>query len=96
MIEFAKWLFHVLAPLGGRKNPQIAAVLGFLFGGIGLGIYFLSFVDFLIPLGITIVLAVVLPGLVDIDTGLAILFGSIVAALWGYLRVVDSNSRLGF
>lgn len=89
MTDFANWLFKVLPPLSKSKNSQIAAVLGFLLGGIGLGIYFLSFIDFLIPILFAFLLTAVLPSLEG-----AWLVGAIIAALWGYLRVVDSNSRL--
>lgn len=89
MTDFAKWLFKALPPLSKSKNSQIAALLGFLFGGIGLGIYFLSFIDFLIPIFFAYLLTAILSSLEE-----AWLFGAIIAALWGYLRVVDSNSRL--
>lgn len=88
MTEFASWLFKALPPLSKTKNSQIAAVLGFLFGGIGLGIYFLSFIDFLIP----ILFAILLVGVLPSSEG-ALLAGAIISALWGYLRVENSNSR---
>lgn len=35
-----------LPPIREKKNPLVAGVLGFLFGGIGLGLYFGSWKDF--------------------------------------------------
>ncbi len=93
MIDFTNWLFEHMPPLNGAKNPQLAAVLGFFFGGIGLGIYFMSFVDFLIPILISILLFAVLQGLASMDTTIAWLVGAIIAGLWGFFRVVNSNNR---
>lgn len=39
-----------------RKNPILAAILGVLFGAFGIGIYFRSFKDFLLCLGLQILL----------------------------------------
>ena len=83
-----------LPPLKKEKNPGLASVLGFFFGGIGLGLYFLSFIDFLIPIGITI-LATILLSVVNTELGfIGVLGGAIVASLWGYFRVLNSNERL--
>ena len=70
-----------------RKSPGLAAVLGFLFGGIGLGIYFVSFIDFIIPVAI-----VVLAGAVMKAGG--VFAGAVIAAFWGYFRALDSNKKL--
>jgi hypothetical protein len=83
-----------LPPLKDEKSPGLASALGFVFGGIGLGLYFLSFVDFLIPIGIVILATIVL-GAVSADLGiLGLIGGAIVAALWGYFRAINSNERL--
>lgn len=87
MIEFTNALFDKLPALPSRKDPNIAALLGFVLGGIGLGIYFVSFVDFLIPIFIAIVLGVTIG-----DIG--VLGGALLSALWGYFRALNSNSKL--
>jgi hypothetical protein len=94
MIDIANWLFGNVAPLSKPKNEQLAAVIGFFFGGIGLGLYFQSFIDFIIPVLISIILLVVLPAMVSLDYYLFVFLNSSIPALWGYFRVVNSNSRL--
>jgi hypothetical protein len=73
--------------LRGKRNPTTAAIIGLLFGGIGLGIYFASFIDFIIPLVITI-------GLYTVLSQIGFIGGAVIAAVWGYFRAVDSNKKL--
>ena len=88
------WLDTRLPPLRGPKSPGLAAVIGFLTGGIGLAVYFRSVRDFL-P--------------VDVAAGLVILgslaFGAspfalagivapLLGALYGFWRARSSNRRL--
>ncbi len=87
MTQLLTFLVEKLPPFDGHKNPTVAAVLGFLFGGVGLGIYLRSFVDCLVPVLIMLFLANTVPDL-------GVLGGSIVASLWGYFRVVYSNAQL--
>jgi TM2 domain-containing membrane protein YozV len=87
MMDLINEFLSNLPPLKERKDSGAAAILGFLFGGIGLGIYLKSPVDFLIPIFITLVLGVVLPGI-------GILVGAVVSGLWGYFRVENSNGKL--
>jgi len=47
--HFIKRLFEKLPPITEKKNPLIAGILGFFFGGIGLGLYFQTWQDFLYP-----------------------------------------------
>lgn len=89
MIEGMLKIFDRLAPLGRRKNSQVAAVVGFLTGGIGLGVYLVSFVDVVIPIGVVIVLTAV-----NVAPEVGWLAGAIVASIYGYLRVESSNARL--
>jgi len=80
-----------LEPLDDIKNPFVAAACGFLFGGIGLGIYLKSVKDFLIPWAL--MFAIVILG---IPTGEALL--AVVPFVWaayGYYRVKTSNENLG-
>ncbi len=80
---------QALDPLKKRKSPFIAALLGFLCGGIGVGLYLESFSDFLICLVVGILLAVIVPGP-------GILLGAIGAAVWGALRADASNKKAGY
>jgi hypothetical protein len=86
MESFAKFM-DALPPLKSKKNPGLACLLGLLFGGVGLGIYFWSIVDFVIPIGISI-LALVALGNIGFWGGV------VVAGLWGFFRAVNSNARL--
>jgi Kef-type K+ transport system membrane component KefB len=72
--------------LNSRKSPIGACIIGLFFGSIGVGIYLQSLTDFLIPLLVFIVLAVIIPGF-------GALPGWIFAGLYGYFRVVNSNER---
>ena len=65
-----------------------------LFGGIGLGIYFRSFVDFIAPIAIAIVVSLVAIKLVGTGAGLGWLAGAIIASLYGFTRSQDANKRL--
>ncbi|HWX96078.1 MAG TPA: hypothetical protein VNZ01_04425, partial [Solirubrobacteraceae bacterium] len=47
-----------LPALRTERRPNVAAFIGFFFGGLGLGLYFRSFVDFLLPIAVTVVLIV--------------------------------------
>lgn len=88
------WLCNIadqLEPLDGIKNPFVAAACGFLFGGIGLGLYLRSLKDFLIPFAL--LFAVIILG---IPTGEALLLAvPFIWAAYGYYRVKGSNERLG-
>lgn len=80
-----------LPALERERRPNVAAAIGFFFGGIGLGIYFRSFIDFVLPIAITILLIV---GSNQLGTGLASLgwlAGAIIASLYGYYRAQQSN-----
>jgi Kef-type K+ transport system membrane component KefB len=80
-------LLDKLPVLNSKRNPIVACVIGLFFGSIGVGIYLQSFTDFLIPLLVFIVLAVIIPGLGAVP-------GWIFAGLYGYFRVSNSNERL--
>jgi hypothetical protein len=51
-------VMNPLPALRARKNPWLALVLGFLFSGIALGIYFRSWIDPIVPTVIWLVLIV--------------------------------------
>jgi hypothetical protein len=88
MLEQIAQVMNPLPPVQSRKNLWLALVLGFFFSGVGLGIYFRSWVDFIVPTAIWLVL-IVTPG----DAGFWI--GAVIGGLWGLLRAVNSNERLG-
>jgi len=85
-------VFDKLPPLRSQKNAQLAALLGFLFGGLGLGIYFLSFIDFILPTVITLLLASSF--LAGQSFGFGFWVGVLFSSAYGYFRVISSNKRL--
>lgn len=82
-----------LPPTHKERNPVTAAIIGFLFGGIGLGLYFKSVIDFLIPVGFAVATAVVAAA-ASAPSGAGFLGGCMIAARWGYYRARQSNARL--
>ncbi|HEX3019703.1 MAG TPA: hypothetical protein VHP36_05355 [Chitinispirillaceae bacterium] len=81
-------MFEKLPVLNDRKDPTLSAILGLLFGGIGLGIYFRSFIDFLLPILITMVFVAIFE-----DVGF--LGGVLFASIYGYFRALTSNQKMG-
>ncbi len=79
-----KALLEDLPPIREKKNPLIAGILGFLFGGVGLGLYFQSWKDFFYPILVMIGLSIIIPGL---GTIVAIIFTTI----WGIVRAANSG-----
>lgn len=77
-------------PLTEQKNPILAAAIGFVSGGVGLGIYLRSWRDFLIPFGLLLLVLVL--GIVTLEV-LSVTTPFIWAA-YGYRRVVASNAKL--
>ena len=68
------------------KSAGLACVIGFLFGGIGLAIYFRNVADLFLPLAVVLAFTIV-------AGGVGALVGAVVAALWGYFRVELSQER---
>lgn len=81
-----KQVLSALPPLRRRKNPSLALLIGLVAGGLGLSLYFRSFVDLVLPVAIAITAALMLG-----DAG--VLGGAIVAGLYGFARAHDSNTR---
>jgi hypothetical protein len=81
-------LFSKLPALRKDKSPGMAAVLGFLFGGVGLGLYLWSFIDFLFPVVIVIAVSVAASSLASHS---GYLIGAVIAGFYGYFRVQASN-----
>ncbi len=83
---FDVW-FNSMPVLGARKSPEISAILGFVLGGIGLGIYHRSVIDLLLPIFLVLLLS---------PLHLFGLFGGMVfAGVYGYFRAANSNHRRG-
>ena len=85
MLSGIENLMRTLPPPAKQRNENIACLIGFLFGGIGLAFYLRTVIDFVFPFSIAIALVVVYPG------PPAWLAGAIVAALYGYFRVKFAN-----
>jgi len=87
MSEQIARVMNPLPPLQARKRPWLAFMLGFLFSGIALGIYFRSWVDLIVPTVLWLAL-IATPG----DTGFWA--AAVVGGLWGLLRAINVNERL--
>jgi hypothetical protein len=90
VLELFNSVFNQLPPINRRRNPQIAALIGFLLGGIGLAIYFRSFVDFIVPVAMVVLLVAFSAGFSELGW----FGGAILAGGYGYLRASRSNSSL--
>lgn len=86
IVNFIFKLLDKIEPLKKKKNPSIALIVGFIFGGVGLCIYFRTVIDILITVSISVLLAVTL------NFG-GVLLGATVSGLWGYFRVIASNEK---
>jgi len=84
---------RALPVLKKTKNPTAALIIGFLFGGIGLAIYFRKVIDLFIPLFAVIMLEIFHSQLRG-QGELYILGGAVVAAAYGYMRATSSNQAL--
>jgi hypothetical protein len=91
-MDIQKWL-RTLPALKSEKNPTVALIVGFLFGGVGLAIYFRKVIDFFIPVFACIVLAVFHSQLRG-QGELYVAAGAVIAACYGYLRARSSNEML--
>ena len=79
-----------LPPLKQPKDPIIAAMCGLFTGGVGLGLYLESWLDFWVPFVALIVL-----GIVAIPTGEMLMYlAPVLWAMYGYRRAKSSNEKL--
>jgi len=92
-VNWIESVLRALPVLKKAKNPTTALVIGFLFGGIGLAIYFRKVIDFFIPVFAAIVLQIFYSQLRGQGT-LYILAGAVLAAAYGYMRATSSNEAL--
>jgi len=87
MLDGIENFMKKLPAIGRSTNPNLAAIFGFLLGGVALGIYFRSFIDFIVPIGIAILLVLLVGDIAWIG-------GAIVASVWGFFRSQESNERI--
>jgi hypothetical protein len=93
-METIKKAIREMPPLHEMKNLNWAAAIGFLFGGIGLAVYFRSVIDGVVPIAIMVV-AIIAASVVGSDlTVFGWLAGAIIASLYGYYRAQTSNENL--
>ena len=92
MINAIYQVMEKLPPLSTKKSPNLACFLGLVAGGIALGIYFRSFVDFIIPVGIALAITLVVGSAAAAEVGWV--GGAVLAAVYGYFRAQNSNERL--
>lgn len=79
-------LLEDLPPLE-KKNPIVAAIVGFFFGGIGVGLYFQSWKDGVYLVIVFFLLSALLAPFIILGPFLALLF----AAGWGAFRAANSG-----
>jgi hypothetical protein len=90
-------LTTMFPPLTRPKNPGLAAVIGFLTGGIGLAIYFRSLRD-LFPVELVAMIVIVGSAIAGVEPVEAWRWAGIPAAIVGasycFWRAQSSNRRL--
>lgn len=79
-----------MEPLKSKKSPGTAAMCGFTLGAIGLGFYFGSIGECIIPIIIWAVAILLAPA----SFGALIIMAPFFCALYGYGRVKASNAKL--
>ncbi len=87
--HWIKLLLEDLPPIREKKDPVVAGILGFLLGGIGLGLYFQSWKDFLYPVIVFIMLSILLIPFIVVGPFL----GCVFASLWGVVRALGSGEQ---
>ncbi|MDB5150460.1 MAG: hypothetical protein JWQ57_4480 [Mucilaginibacter sp.] len=78
-------VIHGSGPIGVDRQPVPTAIVGFLFGPAGIGIYLQSWKDFFLCLGFLIGLFILIPGL-------GIVPGWLFSAFYGGYRVYCANN----
>ena len=86
MYDVVEKVLDTVGPIGRPTNPVTAAVVGFLFGGIGLALYFRTAAD-------TVLLAIMVV-LMYLDTSAGLLVQFTIMPVYGFLRSTKSNERL--
>jgi hypothetical protein len=83
MLVRAERVVQAFPPVPPGRSPWMAYAVGLLFSGFGLGIYLRSWMDFVVPTTIWVVLIALLG-----EAGLW--FGMLLGGTWGLLRVTGS------
>jgi hypothetical protein len=89
-VQCAIGIAENLHPLKVKTDPKIAATLGFLTGGIGLGLIFRNIVDAIVPFLMLVALAIL--GIPVAELTLA--FTPFFWAAYGYQRAKAANEKL--
>ncbi|MGI9097050.1 MAG: hypothetical protein ACR2H2_00880 [Solirubrobacteraceae bacterium] len=96
-MSLAEAVQKYLPPLAAPKRPGLAAIIGVLFGGVGLAIYFRSLRD-LLPLevvGTLVIVGSAIAGVPLLDVlSVAATPAAIFGGSYGYWRADSSNRRL--
>jgi hypothetical protein len=79
-----------MKPFQERKDPATAALCGFFAGGIGLGLYFKSWADFVAPVVLWIFCTLLAPT----TLGTSYLAAGTFCAVYGHRRAKASNRKL--
>jgi hypothetical protein len=97
MMTASEAVLKKLPPLAKPKSPGLAALIGFLTGGIGLAIYFRSLLD-LLPVelvGTVVVIGALITGVEPVHAlNVAAIAAAIVGGSYGFWRAQSSNRRL--
>jgi hypothetical protein len=91
LYQVLKWTAGRPQPLPRRKSAPVAAIIGLLFGGIGVGIYFRSFLDFVLCTLLTMIASV---AYVFTGSAMTLLLCATASGLYGFHRVRMSNVKL--
>jgi hypothetical protein len=86
-----KWIARHRRPLRRRRSAIVAALIGLVFGALGVGIYFRSFLDFVLCMLLTMVASM---GYVMSGSPMTLLLCMTASSLYGFHRVRMSNLRL--
>lgn len=79
-------VFDMMPPLHSILDPNIAAIIGVIFGPLGLAFYFQSIVDLLVMVTLIGTSSVV-------ASQFGFIFAWLMSGTYGYFRVVNSNQR---
>lgn len=85
-----KYIARKIGPLPRRKSAPVAAIVGLVFGAIGVGIYFRSFLDFVLCTLLTLVAST---AFVISGSAMTLLLCMTAPALYGFHRVRASNQK---
>lgn len=83
-------LLEQMPPLKNRKDEKLAAIAGFALGAVGLGLFFGTLADFLVPFFIWAFLWIAAAP----TLGTSLIAGPVLCAVIGYKRAQFSNAKL--